>query len=62
MAKYELTGTASRSVNNELEIERTKDQLKELTGIVKDQKINAAYNPNEPRKKNHTSFCEWFVD
>ena len=56
MAKYELTGTASNSVHNNLEIERKKDQLKKLTRIVKDQKVNAAYNPNEPRKKTTQVF------
>ena len=57
----EFTGTASSSVDNKLEIEGIKDQLKELTGQMKDHKINAAYNPNEPRnKQNHTRFCKWF--
>ena len=55
----EFTGTASSSVDNKLEIEGIKDQLKELTGLMKDHKINAAYNPNEPRnKQNHTRFCK----
>ena len=56
----EFTGTASSSVDNKLEIEGIKDQLKELTGLMKDHKINAAYNPNEPRnKQNHSRFCKW---
>ena len=56
----EFTGTASSSVDNKLEIEGTKDQLKELTGLMKDHNINAAYNPNESRnKQNHTRFCKW---
>ena len=37
-----------------------KDQLKELTGLMKDQKTSAAYNPNEHRnRQNHTRFCKW---
>ena len=59
-ASSEFTGTALSSVDNKLEIEGKKDQLKELTGLMKDHKINAAYNPNEPRnKQNHTQFCKW---
>ena len=52
----EFTGTASSSVDNKLELEGIKYQLKELTGLMKDHKIIAAYNPNEPRKKNSTRF------
>ena len=56
----EFTGTASSSLDNKLDIEGIMDQLKELTGLMEDHKINAAYNPNEPRnKQNHTRFCEW---
>ena len=56
----EFTGTASCSVDHKLGIEGIKDQLKELTGQMKDHKLNAAYNPNEPRnKQNHTRFCNW---
>ena len=56
----EFTGTASSSVDNKLEIEGIKDHLKELAGLMKDHKINAAYNPNEPRNNhNHTRFCKW---
>ena len=46
-----FAGTASSSVDNKLEIEGIKCQLTELTGLMKDHKIIAAYNPNEPRKK-----------
>ena len=56
----EFTGIASSSVDNKLKIEGIKDQLEELTGLMKDHKINAAYNPNEPiNKQNHTRFCKW---
>ena len=56
----EFTGTASSSVDNKLEIEGIKDQLKELTGLMKDHKINAAYNPHEHRnKQNNPMFCNW---
>ena len=56
----EFTGTASSSVDNKLEIEGIKDQLKELTGLRKYHKINAAYNPHEHRnKQNNPMFCNW---
>ena len=34
----EFIGTASSSIDNKLEIEGKKDQLKELTGLMKDHK------------------------
>ena len=38
-----------------------KNQLKELTGLMKDHKINATYNPNEQRsKQNRTRFCKGY--
>ena len=56
----EFTGTASSSVDNKLEIEGIKDQLKELTGLMNDHKINAAYNPHEHRnKQKNPMFCNW---
>ena len=36
-------------MNNEIEIEGIKNQFKELTGLMNDHKINAAYNPLEHR-------------
>ena len=54
----EFTGIASSSVDNKLEIEGIKDQLKELTELMKDHKTNAAYNPKKPRNiQNNTGFC-----
>ena len=54
----EFIGTASSSIDNKLEIEGIKDQLKELTGLMKDPKINAAYTPHEHRnKQNNPMFC-----
>ena len=38
--------TASSSIDNKLETERLNDQLKELTGQMKDHKTNAAYTPH----------------
>ena len=38
----EFTGTASNSVDNKLEIQGIKDQLKDLTGLMKDHKIKTA--------------------
>ena len=56
----EFTATSSSSVDSKLKIERIKDQLKELTGLMKDHKINTSCNPNESRnKRNHTKFCKW---
>ena len=60
--KSEFIGTASSSINNKLEIEGIKHQPKDLTGIMKDHNINAAYNPHEHRnKQNNPIFvCKWF--
>ena len=56
----EFTGTASSRFDTKLEIEGIKDQLKELTGQMKDHKINAAYNPHEHRnKRNNPMICNW---
>ena len=47
-------------IDNKLEIKGIKDQLKELTGLMKDHKINAAYTPKEHRnKQNNPMFCNW---
>ena len=56
----EFVGTASISIVNKSEIVGLKDQFKELTGLVKDHKIMAAYNPHEHRKKqNNPMYCKW---
>ena len=56
----EFIGMASSSIDNKLEIEGIKDQLKELTGLMKNHSINAAYNPHEHRnKQNKPMFCNW---
>ena len=53
----DFTGTASSSIDNKMEI---KDQLQELASLMKNNRISAAYNPNEPRnKQNHTRFCKF---
>ena len=53
-------GTASSSIDKKLKIEGKQDQLKELTRLMKDQKINAAYNPYEHGyKQNNPMFCNW---
>ena len=44
-----LFGTTSSSVDKKTEIGRIKDQFKELPELMKNHKINAAYNPNEHR-------------
>ena len=56
----EFNGTASSSIDNKLEIEGIKDQPKELTGLMKDHKMNAAYNPHEHKnKQNNPMLCNW---
>ena len=56
----EFIRTASSSIDNKLEIEGIKDQLKELTGLMKNHNKNAAYNPHEHRnKRNNPMFCNW---
>ena len=47
----EFIGTSSSSMDNKLEIDGIKDQLNELTGLMKDHKINAAYKSHEHRNK-----------
>ena len=42
----EFTGTSSNSMDNKLEIEGLKNQIRELTSLMKDHKINATYNNN----------------
>ena len=55
----EFTGTASSSVDNKLEIEGENDQPKELTGLMKDHKINAIFDRNEPKnKQSQTRFSK----
>ena len=56
----DFTGTASSSIDNKMEIDGIKDQLQELSSLMKNNRISAAYNPNEPRnKQNHTRFCKF---
>ena len=43
-----------------MEIDGIKDQLQELVSLMKNNRISAAYNPNEPRnKRNHKRFCKF---
>ena len=51
----EFMGTASRSIDNKIEIEGLKDQLTEIVNLMKDQKINVTYNNNNPRTKQNQS-------
>ena len=56
----EFTGTSSNSMDNKLEIEGLKNQIRELTSLMKDHKINATYNNNNPRmNQNQTRFCKY---
>ena len=56
----DFTGTASSSINNKMEIDGIKDQLQELASLMKNNRISAAYNPNEPRnKQSNTRFCKF---
>ena len=50
-ASSDFTGTASSSIDNKMEIDGIKDQLQELASLMKNNRISAAYNPNEPRYK-----------
>ena len=55
----EFTGTASSSIDNKIEIEGLKNQLTEIANLMKDHKINATYNNENPRfKQNQTRFCK----
>ena len=56
----EFTGTSSNSMDNKLEIEGLKNQIRDLTSLMKDHKINATYNNNNPRmNQNQTRFCKY---
>ena len=56
----EITGTASSSIDNKIEIEGLKNQLTEISNLTKDHKINATYNNDNPRfKQNQTRFCKF---
>ena len=56
----EFTGTASSSIDNKIEIEGLKNQLTEIANLMKDHKINATYNNDNPRfKQNQTRFCKF---
>ena len=56
----EFTGTTSSSIDNKIEIEVLKNQLTEFANLMKDQKINATYNNDNPRfKQNQTGFCKF---
>ena len=60
LVSSDFTGTASSSIDNKAEIDGIKDQLQELASLMKNNRISAAYNPNEPRnKQNHTRFCKF---
>ena len=55
-----LFGTTSSSVDKKTEIGRIKDQFEELPELMKNHKINAAYNPNEHRNtQNNPMFRKW---
>ena len=57
----EFTGTASSSIDNKIEIEGLKNQLTEIANLMKDQKINATFNNDNPRfKQNQTRFCKFY--
>ena len=60
----EFTGTSSNGIDNKLEIQEIRQELKELSSLLKDHKINATYNNNNqtenPRfKQNQTRFCKF---
>ena len=56
----EFTGTASSSIDNRIEIEGLKNQLTEIANLMKDHKLNATYNNDNPRfKQNWTRFCKF---
>ena len=56
----DFTGTASSSLENKMEIDGVKDQLKELACLKQNNRNSAAYNPNELRnKQNRLRFCKF---
>ena len=57
---FEFTGTASSSIDNKIEIEGLKNQLTEIANLMKDHKVNATYNNDDPSfKQNQTRFCKF---
>ena len=57
-SEYACAG--SSNFDNQSEIQALKNQLTELTNLMKENKINATYDPNQPRnRQNHTRFCNY---
>ena len=57
-SEYACAG--SSNFDNQSEIQALKNQLTELTNLMKENKINATYDPNQPRnRQNHTRFCSY---
>ena len=57
-SEYACAG--SSNFDNQSEIQALKNQLTELTNLMKENKINATYDPNQPRnRRNHTRFCNY---
>ena len=58
----EFTGTASRSIDDKIEIEGLKNQLTEIANLMEDQKINAKYKDFKTENRNPPQQREKFTD
>ena len=57
-SEYACAGCSN--FDNQSEIQAVKNQLTELKNLMKENKINATYDPNQPRnRQNHTRFCNY---
>ena len=59
----EFTDTSSKSIDNKLEVQEIRQELEELSSLLKDHKINATYNNSNqtenPRfKQNQTRLLQ----
>ena len=56
----EYTCADSSNFDNQSEIQAQKNQLTELTNLMKENKIISTYDPNPTRnRQNHTGFCNY---
>ena len=57
-SEYACAG--SPNFDKQSEIQTLKNKITELKNLMKENKINATYDPNQPRnRQNHTRFCNY---
>ena len=52
--------TGGQSGTSDSRLANVEEQLKKMTKLLQTNKINATFNPNEPRmRQNNTRFCKF---